>query len=104
MSKCESYFDLDKTPEGHKVVMASLVLDEACYLWYDGFKKIDPASWPAFAEGIRIRFSTTLQRPLEELVKLKQTGSLSDYQEKFERIACWSNLTEEQKLDCYLGA
>lgn len=40
---------------------------------------------------------------MEELVKLKHTGSLNDYQEKFERIACRSNLTEEQKLDCYLG-
>lgn len=39
LSKCESYFDLDRTLEENKVVMASLMLDEAAYLWYDGLKK-----------------------------------------------------------------
>lgn len=85
--------------------MASLVLDEVGYLWYDGFKKNarDPITWAAFSEAIRVRFNATLQNPLEELVQLKQKGSLDEFQEKFERISCRSNLTEGQKLDCYLG-
>lgn len=105
LSKCESYFDLDKTPEENKVVMASLMLDEAGYLWYDGSKKssTNPITWHTFSKGLQIKFNATLQRPLEELVQLKQKGNLNEYQEKFERIACMSNLTEEQKLDCYLG-
>lgn len=105
LSKCESYFDLDKTPEENKVTMASLALDEVGYQWYDGLKKSSrgPISWQDFADGIRVRFSTTLRRPLEELVQLKQTGSLGEYQEQFERISCRINLSEEQKLDCYLG-
>lgn len=36
-------------------------------------------------------------------MQLKQVGKLDEYQDKFERIACRSNLSEEQKLDCYLG-
>lgn len=28
---------------------------------------------------------------------------MTEYQEKFEKISCRSKLTEEQKLDCYLG-
>lgn len=105
LSRCDSYFDLDKTPEEYRVTMASLVLDKVGYQWYDGFKKSaqNPITWQTFSEGIRARFSANLQRPLEELVQLKQTGSLSDYQEKFEKISCQSNLTEDQKLDCYLG-
>lgn len=63
---------------------------------------MDLVLWATFSKGIHIRFKTTLQRPLEELVKLKQIGSPNDYQDKFERITCRSNLTEEQKLDCYL--
>lgn len=103
VSKCESYFDLDKMSKEHKVTMASLVLDEAGYRWYDGFRASsqDLISWLDFAEGIRIRFHTTIQR--EEVVQLKQKGSLSDYQERFGKIAYKSKLTEEQKLDCYLG-
>lgn len=31
VSKYESYFDLDKTPNKHKVTMASLVLNEQGY-------------------------------------------------------------------------
>lgn len=47
ISKCESYFDLDKMLEGHNVTMAGLVLDEAGYRWYDGFlsSSQDPVSW-----------------------------------------------------------
>lgn len=85
--------------------MASLVLDEVGYQWFDGIRKNaqNPIRWREFAEGIKIRFGTTLRRPLEELVQLKQTGSLNEYQENFDRISCRSNLSEEQKLDCYLG-
>lgn len=85
--------------------MASLVLDKAGYRWYDGLRSSsqDQVSWQNFSEGIRIRFHTTIQRPLEELVQLKQRSSLADYQEKFEKISCRSKLTKEQKLDCYLG-
>lgn len=105
LSKCEDYFGLNQTPETNKVTMASLALDESGYQWYDGLKKssAEPVVWRTFTEGIKVRFSSTLRRPLEELVQLKQTGNLSDYQEKFEKIACRSNLSEEQKLDCYLG-
>lgn len=90
VSKCEDYFGLDKTPEENRVTMASLALDEAWYLWYEGFKKSINGiiSWNRFAEGIKIRFCSRLQRPLEELMQLKQAGKLSEYQEQFERISC----------------
>lgn len=73
LSKCESYFYLDKTPEERKVSMVSLVLDEAGYRWCDGLKNSsqDPISWRVFSEGICIQFHATIQRPLEELVQLK---------------------------------
>lgn len=97
--------DLPKFTKDDVVVMASLTLDEAGYQWFDGLKEgmIEPITWGTFSEGIRVRFSATLQRPLEELVQLKQKGSLNEYQEKFEKISCRSKLTEEQKVDCYLG-
>lgn len=97
LAKCESYFDLDRTSEEKRVTMASLMLDEISYQWYDGLRRGSqgPITWQAFADGIRVRFGTTLRRPLEELVQLKQTGSLSDYRERFERIACRSNLTKD---------
>lgn len=67
ISKCESYFDLDRTLDENKVVMVSLVLDEQGYQWYDGSLRGNngPIGWGFFAEGIKIRFSNTLQRPLE---------------------------------------
>lgn len=37
--KCDSYFDLDKTLDRHKVTLVNLMLDKMCYLWFDGFKK-----------------------------------------------------------------
>lgn len=105
LSKCENYFDVDKTPTEYKVTMASLMLDETGYQWYDSLKRAsqEPITWQIFAEGIRVRFGATLRRPLEELMHLKQTGNLNYYQDKFERISCRSNLTKDKKLDCYLS-
>lgn len=96
ISKCKSYFNLDKTPEEHKVTMASLTLDKKRYLWYDGFRKStqNTLSWSTFAEGIKICFSATLQCPLEELVQLKQIGILNDYQEQFEKISSRVDLSK----------
>lgn len=104
IAKCDGYFELDRTPEAHKVTMASMALDELGYLWFESFKRgtDDPITWNLFKEGIKIRFCTVLRRPLEELMELKQNGKLSEYQERFERISCRSDLTETQKLDCYL--
>lgn len=97
LSKCENYFDLDRTPAEYKVTMASLMLDETGYQWYDSLKRAsqEPITWQMFAEGIRVRFGATLRKPLEELMHLKQTGNLANYQDKFERISCRSNLTED---------
>lgn len=39
LSKCENYFEHDKTPEEIKVTMASLVLDETGYQWFNDLKK-----------------------------------------------------------------
>lgn len=41
--------------------------------------------------------------PLEEMVQLKQTGDLCDYQESFEKLACQCDLTKTHKLSYYLG-
>lgn len=87
ISKCEGYFDLDKMPKAHKVTRTSLALDEMGYLWF---------------EGLKIQFCTVLRRPLEELMELKQSGKLSDYQERFKRISCRLDLSETHKFDCYL--
>lgn len=105
VSKCEAYFDMDRTAEANKVTMASMALDEMGYVWFDGFKKSNPGpiTWIMFTEGIKIKFCNVLRRPLEELMELKQTGKLSDYQERFERIASRSDLSEAQKIGCYLG-
>lgn len=64
ISKCESYFDLDKTPEENMVTMASLALDEVGYQWFDSLKRnaTRPISWQDFMKGIKVRFSTTLRR------------------------------------------
>lgn len=105
ISKCEAYFELDRTPVANRVTMASMALDEMGYVWFDGLKKSNdgPITWIMFSEGIKIRFCTMLRRPLEELMELKQSGKLNDYQERFERISGRSDLSETQKLDCYLG-
>lgn len=55
-----------------------------------------------FVVGVKIRFGT-----FEDLVKLiaylQQIGKFSEYQESFDRLSCKVDLSEAQKLSCYLA-
>ncbi|KAJ1442174.1 hypothetical protein SESBI_00989 [Sesbania bispinosa] len=39
ISKCERFFALDDTPEGNKVTLASIAMDEVSYQWFQGFER-----------------------------------------------------------------
>lgn len=58
---------------------------------------------PCFQRESRFDSALCYEGHWEELMELKQSGKLSDYQERFECISVRSDLSETQKLDCYLG-
>lgn len=90
ISKCNKFFDLDGILEEDKVVIVSLALDEASYQWFQGSKssRDNGLTWDYFVEAIKVRFGSLYDNPMEELVKLKKTKNLIEFQENFEKLAC----------------
>ncbi|OMP04871.1 Retrotransposon gag protein [Corchorus olitorius] len=64
-----------------------------------------PITWDAFSEQCNLRFRPPILRnKLGELVKLKQTGSVDDYQRKFEQLSARAgSLTVDQEIEIFLS-
>lgn len=105
IAKCDRFFALDGTPEGEKVTTASIALDENSFRWFQSLEQstLGRLSWLIFSEALRIRFGSEFDSSIEELKRLVQKGSLDEYQEALDNLACRTDLNEAQKLQCYLG-
>ncbi|KAJ1412618.1 Retrotransposon gag domain [Sesbania bispinosa] len=105
ISKCERLFALDDTPEGNKVTLASIAMDEVSYQWFQGFERSFSGriTWRLLVDAMKVRFGEVYEDPMEKLVQLRQTGSLSEYQEAFDGLVCKVDLNETQKLSCYVA-
>ncbi|KAJ1422779.1 Retrotransposon gag domain [Sesbania bispinosa] len=90
ISKCERFFALDDTPEGNKVTLASIAMDEESYQWFQGLERSFSGriTWRLLVDTMKVRFGAVYEDPMEELVQLRQTGSLSEYQEAFDGLVC----------------
>ncbi|XP_057417585.1 uncharacterized protein LOC130711837 [Lotus japonicus] len=105
LAKCERFFALDSTPEDDRVAVASIALDESSFRWFQSLEQstVGRLAWKEFATAVKIRFGLEFESPMEELKRLVQTGSLDEYQEAFDNLIGRTELTEGQKLQCYLG-
>ncbi|KAJ1407468.1 Retrotransposon gag domain [Sesbania bispinosa] len=99
------FFALDDTPEGNKVTLASIAMDEVSYQWFQGLERSFSGriTWRLLVDAMKVRFGAVYEDPMEELVQLRQTGSLSEYQEAFDGLVCKVDLNETQKLSCYVA-
>ncbi|KAJ1377301.1 Retrotransposon gag domain [Sesbania bispinosa] len=65
--------------------------------------QIGRITWRLLVDAMKVRFGAVYEDPMEELVQLRQTGSLSEYQEAFDGLVCKVDLNETQKLSCYVA-
>jgi len=84
----EQFFELDAIPENRKVKVASIHLSGWALVWHQSYTKgFGVGVWPEWGEyktAIVGRFGMgPFDDPLAELMKLKQCGSVAQYQEKF---------------------
>ncbi|KAK4269737.1 hypothetical protein QN277_022855 [Acacia crassicarpa] len=105
MAKCERYFNLDGTPKARKTLLASIALDNNAYKWFQHFEKNQNGviPWQAFVEAIRVRFGPLYDDPMEDLMHLRQTGSLVDYQQEFDTLMCKIDMSDVKRLSCFVG-
>ncbi|KAL0438748.1 UNVERIFIED_CONTAM: hypothetical protein Slati_2357800 [Sesamum latifolium] len=63
------------------------------------------SSWPEFVSALELRFGpSSYENHRQALFKLRQSGSVLDYQREFEHLCNWVvGLSPETVLDCFLS-
>ena len=103
ITRAEQYFEFQVTLESQKVPLASFHLDGEDNEWWQWLRRAykeegKGVSWLVFAEELWAHFGPTECEDFDEaLSKLKQTGSLRDYQKEFERLEWWQWLRRAYK-------
>uniref|UniRef100_A0A1S3X3P8 Reverse transcriptase domain-containing protein n=1 Tax=Nicotiana tabacum TaxID=4097 RepID=A0A1S3X3P8_TOBAC len=86
LHRCEKFFSNQRTNEVDKVGLAAFHLLGEAQLWYHQVEQEYPSvDWSEFKEYCALRFGPPLgSNPLGDLVNLKQTGSIEEYQRPFQ--------------------
>ncbi|KAJ0028476.1 hypothetical protein Pint_35254 [Pistacia integerrima] len=94
------------TEEAEKLPMAGYHLDGDVQLWYQCFKnQREGINWEVFKYELHLRYGPSrYQIFFGDLTKLKQTGSIRDYQRDFNRLLHRAgHLSKEQQVGCFMS-
>jgi len=64
---------------------------------------LQPPNWGDYVRALVDRFGTDFDDPMEEIKKIKQVGSVKDYQSVFERNLTRVNLSQGYAISCFIG-
>ncbi|KAL2526342.1 Uncharacterized protein Adt_11396 [Abeliophyllum distichum] len=86
--KAMKYFQLHQVADELKVGIAEMYLKGKADIWFHGFAASHPnAEWNVFTSELCRRFSETKgEEVIEAFSKIRQFGSITEYQEKFEEL------------------
>jgi hypothetical protein len=87
-NRCESYFHQQRIMEEEKVWMASYNLEEGAQMWYIQVQTDEGTpSWRRFKELLNLRYGPPLRAaPLAELAECQRTGTVAEYQDRFQAL------------------
>nr|CAD1835788.1 unnamed protein product [Ananas comosus var. bracteatus] len=106
LCRAENFFEIHGILEEEKVRIAFINMEGDAQLWYQLFKEEQGlVTWESFKEGLNIRYGPTqYQDFFGDLTKLKQMGSVRDYQTQFERLLIRvGTLTAIQQVGCFVS-
>jgi hypothetical protein len=104
---CESYFHQQRIIEEEKVWMASYNLEEGVQMWYIQVQTDEGTpSWRRFKELLNLRYGPSLRSaPLAELAECRRTGTVAEYQDRFQALLPRAGLlTEAQRVQLFTGS
>jgi len=104
LNRCESYFHQQRIMEEEKVWMASYNLEEGAQMWYIQVQQDEGTpSWRRFKELLHLRYGPPLRsNPLGELAACKRTGSVEEYQDRFQALLPRAgHLDEAQRVQLF---
>ncbi|XP_068645209.1 uncharacterized protein [Aristolochia californica] len=91
---CEHFFWHQRTHPEERVSLAGFHLLDEALLWYSQFDSAHlDHDWELFKESCLLRFGApACSNPLGDLVNLKQTGSIEEYQKQFQECLARTSL------------
>ncbi|XP_040372277.1 uncharacterized protein LOC121052165 [Rosa chinensis] len=105
LNKAEQYFELYQILEDKKVSIAAMHLtDEAADVWHL-FRHQYPGNWRGFADLLMWEFGSHNQADYQSaLIRLNQTGSVSEFKLQFNKYARRApGFSNDILLACFLG-
>ncbi|WVZ65096.1 hypothetical protein U9M48_014517 [Paspalum notatum var. saurae] len=105
-NRYESYFHQQRIMEEEKVWMASYNLEDGAQMWYIQVQEDeDTPSWRRFKELLNLRYgSPQRSAPLAELAECRRTGTVAEYQDRFQALLARAGpLRESQRVQLFTG-
>jgi hypothetical protein len=102
----DQFFQYQGTAAREKVLLASFHLKEEALQWYQWYERSHPdVYWEEFTQALCVRFGPSDFEDFDEaLAKLRQTGTIREYQNQFERLAAKvQNWPEKALVGSYIG-
>ena len=105
MFRCEQFFRVDNVPDESKVSLISIHLYDLALMWHRRFIKImgENVAWPLYRDSILNRFGVAYDDPLSEIKKLRQTGTVTEYIDAYDKLLCRVDLSEEQYMSFFIA-
>ncbi|KAK0571896.1 hypothetical protein LWI29_023257 [Acer saccharum] len=104
--RAKQFFQIHETPTVDQVTLASFHLEGDAQLWYQLLKQERiTITWEEFKQGLHTRFGPNqFFNFFGELTKLQQTGTVEEYQGKFEKLlARAGHLPQAQQVSCFIS-
>ena len=102
----ERFFEFQKIAEEEKVPLATYHLQGEVQLWYQIIKEEEKeVTWPLLKEGLNSKYGPTeFDDFFGDLTRLKQIGSVREYQIQFEKLLSRvGKLNQPQQVTCFVG-
>ena len=102
----DQFFQYQGTAAREKVLLAYFHLKEEALQWYQWYERSHPnVCWEEFTQALCVRFGPSDFEDFDEaLAKLRQTGTIREYQNQFERLAAKvQNWPEKALVGSYIG-
>ncbi|XP_042946134.1 uncharacterized protein LOC122279514 [Carya illinoinensis] len=98
-----SYYDI---PDNQKIQIAFFHMEGKALSWFTWLKESSPINtWDEFTSALEIRFGpSAYEDPVGQFTKLKQSGTVEEYQTQFEELSNKiKGLTEEFRISTFLS-
>jgi len=102
--KCNQYFDIEDIDESDKLKLASDYLDGIALYWHQNFMRNLNNQSVSWGEYVALCYRFGGQKdPMEDLIDLKQVGTLETYIHEFDVLWNKAGIGEKQALVIFLG-